>query len=722
MSSSVYETGLAVTAYDGATAVFRKIGSHWDSVKQKLKMSDTDMAWVKQLEKRILIAGSVFAIAGGMFISTVGSMTRSRIAIEELTGDIRTLGATDSEIQKIETATANLSARLGLSQSTLLTGVYDIKSAVSTLDMSTLPEFTEAIGKTAIATKGSFEELSKTFGMVYNQFAHRYKHLSDVEFAKNLANNVTWMANKFRADGETINQAFTTLGSSAAVAGITLEEQSAVIGRLLNTMVPSTAGNSFRVFIDKLDTGLAKIGISKIDPVTKKMKSIPDILDEISKKYPDMGKSAKILNEAFSEEGLKMIKELTPHTAALRDDMAEIASASMGKNWKFLDEASAKKLETLPANLRRIQEGWTSLWGQISGASSGPLLTATSLLADMLEWFVKIAGEHPRFAKFIGTTALLVTGLTALVAGIVAVRSAMMIWTIMNYYNTLAQSANLTMSSAHAIGLKALGTSFVSATTAAWGFTVALLTNPITWIVLGVVALVAGLGALIYYWDDVSAATTKWFTETKAAFSNFAIPGWVQGLAAWLMPLVTLPLLAIAHWETLKGIAGDLFAGNLEGAVDKIKNLAKRAGFGFIFAFIDGIKAAASDLWSGVGTLFEKLDRYLPHSDAREGPLSRLTASGRSLVTTFATGMIAATPILANTSEDLAKEALRTPTIVSETLSGSGGSGSSPKFAWNGDLHMTLQYPKSNSRSEFRTMIIEILTEIIDKETHGGAA
>ncbi len=52
-------------------------------------------------------------------------------------------------------------------------------------------------------------------------------------------------------------------------------------------------------------------------------------------------------------------------------------------------------------------------------------------------------------------------------------------------------------------------------TAAAWGFTVALLANPITWIILGIVALGAGLVALVVYWDDVCAWLAKaweWFT------------------------------------------------------------------------------------------------------------------------------------------------------------------------------------------------------------------
>ena len=44
---------------------------------------------------------------------------------------------------------------------------------------------------------------------------------------------------------------------------------------------------------------------------------------------------------------------------------------------------------------------------------------------------------------------------------------------------------------------------------ATWLFNTALLANPITWIVLGVMALIAAVAALIYYWDDLVAAFSQ---------------------------------------------------------------------------------------------------------------------------------------------------------------------------------------------------------------------
>ena len=135
-SSATYELNARVTAWDAATSVFSKIGNHWDALINKFEMAPDDSAWVASLQKRAKYAVTFSAISAAAFVGLTTSMVHSRLAVEELTGDIRTLGATSAEIQRIESATTAMSAKLGIAQTTLLTGIYDIKSAVSTLDLS----------------------------------------------------------------------------------------------------------------------------------------------------------------------------------------------------------------------------------------------------------------------------------------------------------------------------------------------------------------------------------------------------------------------------------------------------------------------------------------------------------------------------------------------------------------------------------------------------------
>jgi hypothetical protein len=58
----------------------------------------------------------------------------------------------------------------------------------------------------------------------------------------------------------------------------------------------------------------------------------------------------------------------------------------------------------------------------------------------------------------------------------------------------------------------AMKTSILTSLPAIWAFSAALFANPITWIVLGIVALIAAIVALVVYWDEVTDAVTRFST------------------------------------------------------------------------------------------------------------------------------------------------------------------------------------------------------------------
>lgn len=81
-----------------------------------------------------------------------------------------------------------------------------------------------------------------------------------------------------------------------------------------------------------------------------------------------------------------------------------------------------------------------------------------------------------------------------------------------------------------AAAVASMSAGFTAATAAAWAFTAALFANPITWIVVGVVALVAGLVLLVKHWDAVKSAfggaiqgfVSRW-NALRAAIENSAV-------------------------------------------------------------------------------------------------------------------------------------------------------------------------------------------------------
>lgn len=122
--------------------------------------------------------------------------------------------------------------------------------------------------------------------------------------------------------------------------------------------------------------------------------------------------------------------------------------------------------------------------------------------------------------------------------------------------------------------------------TATWGFTTALLANPITWIVIGIVALITVIVLLITHWDDVKKVVGIVVDWIKEKWNQFT--GWIGEMAAkigqWFADL----------WQGIKDKAGsakDWVVSKFQGMVDWFAGLPGKIG-GFFTSIGDGIKNA----------------------------------------------------------------------------------------------------------------------------------
>ena len=119
--------------------------------------------------------------------------------------------------------------------------------------------------------------------------------------------------------------------------------------------------------------------------------------------------------------------------------------------------------------------------------------------------------------------------------------------------------------------------------------------------------------------------------------------GFLRDALGWLMTL--LPDLTAEGESFGAGIVNGLVA-----AIDAVTALVKYfrelfglslfdAGAKLMSTLVDGIKATAGMAKDAVLSALSGIRDLLPFSDAREGPLSRLTQSGRAIVTTIAEGV-----------------------------------------------------------------------------------
>ena len=221
--------------------------------------------------------------------------------------------------------------------------------------------------------------------------------------------------------------------------------------------------------------------------------------------------------------------------------------------------------------------------------------------------------------------------------------------------------------------------------TSVWSFTAALLANPITWIVIGIVALIAGI-ILLYnkceWFRNLVNGIFSWVKEKLGAAFEVAkqvfgaignVIGKVMGAAKATVEekLGNMKRAYEEHGGGIKGIAaaaiegvkgfytaGFTFLDNLTGGklsairdkfsqgIQNIKNAIsgafawfRESGKKILTTFTEGIKSAISAPVEAVKSGLQKIRNMLPFSDAKTGPLSTLTLSGQRTMTTYATGL-----------------------------------------------------------------------------------
>ena len=139
-----------------------------------------------------------------------------------------------------------------------------------------------------------------------------------------------------------------------------------------------------------------------------------------------------------------------------------------------------------------------------------------------------------------------------------------------------------------------------------WSFTAALLANPLTWVVIGIMALIAVIILLWQNWDTVSSALVGAWDWIKQAAINVwnALANWFMQYWPYLLGIFTGGIglvigLIVQNWDTVKQTTIDVF--------NNVKNT--------ITGFIDGIKQFWNDLKvflsnpiSGVVKLFKQTD------------------------------------------------------------------------------------------------------------------
>lgn len=136
------------------------------------------------------------------------------------------------------------------------------------------------------------------------------------------------------------------------------------------------------------------------------------------------------------------------------------------------------------------------------------------------------------------------------------------------------------------------------------------------------------------------------------------IPDMVNDIVDWFTRLPGMAADAIRGGISAITSAAQQIVTDVMAVLNTLVTQAADAGRGLVDAFKNGLVSKIQEIKDAVGQMAQAARNLLPGSDAKEGPLSDLTASGRALGTTFAAGVAAGGGAATNAVSQMAADTL----------------------------------------------------------------
>lgn len=434
-------------------------------------------------------AGAVMQETGSQIVGAVLAPVEATFETRRALGELASLGVQD--LDKVENAARSFSDQwAGTSKADFISAAYDIKSGIASLTDEGIADYTELAGLTAKATKSTIGEMTSLFATGYGIYKNYYDDLSDLEFGEIFSAGIAESVRQFKTTGSGMAQAIQSLGASATTAQVPLEEQLSVLGMLQATMSGSEAGTKYKAFLRSATKGGEALGLSFTD-ANNQLLSMPEILDLLRGKFGEtMDAAEKMeLQKAFGDtEAVALIDLMYGKVGDLQDNIVGMyASLSSGAGAGAAEKMASAIQETEPERYERLQQRIHNVTETIGNG----------LLPTINDFMSRGEGVLTRAASWIESNQELVRTIMLIVlavGGFLAVGGTLItIVSGVGLVITKTVGAFRIMRAGFLLVRGAL-TPLISSV---WSFTAALLANPVTWIVIGIVALIAAL-VLLY--------------------------------------------------------------------------------------------------------------------------------------------------------------------------------------------------------------------------------
>ncbi|MDX7777036.1 phage tail tape measure protein [Aeromonas hydrophila] len=472
---------MQVALVDQVTKPLQGINSQIDKVSKAGRQGWSNMAM-----GTTTVAGGVMAIQGALGPAIEMDRALGEVASLDVQKDV--LGALGREALK-------LSIKYGESATEIVRSSYDIQSAIAGLEGNELPAFTRASTTLAKATKADTATITNYMGTMYGIFEQQAKQMGKANWVENVAGKTALAVQLFKTTGQGMADAFGAIGANATAAGISMDEQFAVIGQLQATMSGGEAGTKFKSFLAGVGGAQKALGMQFTDSAGN-MLPVLTILDKLKMRYGETMSVAEgdELKKAFgSDEAVAMIKLLMTNTKGLATNINALANThGMGK--------AEQMAASMTDQWERVKQAWFAIRAAAFGVVLPAINAVVGVFADGANDVLRWTHLFPNLTKVVSYAMLtivglsMVTGAWMLVAGLakLATLGLGIAWTVIMAPLNLLKAG---MASFRAIML---------------AVNIAMYANPIGLIIAGIVLLIGAVAAVIYYWDDLKKTFSDW--------------------------------------------------------------------------------------------------------------------------------------------------------------------------------------------------------------------
>lgn len=637
---SVFKLSLVMNMIDNITGPMSGISSNVSGSMSKLQSAN-------QAFGSMVKTGAVMQEMGSQITGAVLAPVEATFETRRAIGELASLGVKD--LGAVEEAAKSFSDQwAGTTKADFISAAYDIKSGISSLSDEGVAEFTSLAALTAKATKSTAAEMTSLFATGYGIYKDYYSDLSDMEFGAMFSAGISESVRAFKTSGSGMAQSIQTLGASATTANVPLEEQLSILGMLQATMGGAEAGTKYKAFLRSAVRGGEELGLTFTD-ANNQLLSMPEILGILKGKFGEtMDAAEKMeLQKAFGDtEAVALIDLMYNKVGDLQDNIVGMYDA-LGSGSGVAHKMASAINETEPEKYQRIQQQIHNIKESIGNSL---LPTVNELMGKGSEGLAKVGSwieKNQELVRIIMLVVLAVGGFLAIAGTVIAVVGGVgLIIT-----KTIA-------------GFKMFKTGFLLAKGAlmpligsVWSFTAALLANPVTWIVIGIVALIAAI-VLLYN-------KCEWFRNAVDAIFSFlkeglgTILGAVQAVFNGIGNVVSSIMGAakatvdekLSNMKTAYEEHGGGIRGVAAAALEGVKGIYT-AGFTFIDNLTGGKLTAVKEkflsimtsIGQGVAQKFTAVQTAFSNGietikSKVSGAVSWFFTSGQRVVTTFANGI-----------------------------------------------------------------------------------